>query len=162
MKKVNSRPWIDRETAIATLINECPDCKSGCEGCFGAADIIRSMPGVPVSYVHNPSFPCSCSIKNLYSVGTIVQSIRYCERHRIAACHVPHDTLRAENERLQEVLHWIQGAVTGFDELGSGDLDVINSKCKNALLAVSERGFFDDAADLDEILKKANSKDDVL
>jgi len=63
---------------------------------------------------------------------------------------------------LQEVLHWIQGAVTGFDELGSGDLDVINSKCKNALLAVSERGFFDDAADLDEILKKANSKDDVL
>ena len=38
---------ISRDAAVAALINECPDCKSGCEGCFGSASIIRSLPSAP-------------------------------------------------------------------------------------------------------------------
>ena len=38
---------ISRDAAVKALINECPDCKSGCEGCFGSADIIRALPAAP-------------------------------------------------------------------------------------------------------------------
>ena len=37
---------ISREQAIAALINGCPDCKYGCDGCFGSADIIRDLPAI--------------------------------------------------------------------------------------------------------------------